>query len=138
MAKNITLMGANYPQVPAVQLPQTGGGTATFYDSSRILKPGNNYIGKAVLAGYSTGSGNYIGVYLPIDTSHISSITSVSISDTSVAFTTNGRVPFSATTYAETKEVLDTGVFLEFRYPTTQAANTVANLMTNGMEIVCA
>lgn len=32
MAKNITLMGADYPQVPAVQLPQTGGGTATFYD----------------------------------------------------------------------------------------------------------
>ena len=32
MAKNITLMGADYPQVPAVQLPQTGGGTATYYD----------------------------------------------------------------------------------------------------------
>ena len=32
MAKNITLMGADYPDVPAVQLPQTGGGTATFYD----------------------------------------------------------------------------------------------------------
>lgn len=33
MAKNITLMGADYPGVPAVQLPQTGGGTATFYTS---------------------------------------------------------------------------------------------------------
>lgn len=32
MAKNISLMGADYPDVPAVQLPQTGGGTATFYD----------------------------------------------------------------------------------------------------------
>ena len=32
MAKNISLLGANYPNVPAVQLPQTGGGTATFYD----------------------------------------------------------------------------------------------------------
>lgn len=32
MAKNITLLGADYPDVPAVQLPQTGGGTATFYD----------------------------------------------------------------------------------------------------------
>lgn len=31
MAKNITLMGADYPDVPAVQLPQTGGGTVTFY-----------------------------------------------------------------------------------------------------------
>ena len=32
MAKNISLLGADYPGVPAVQLPQTGGGTATFYD----------------------------------------------------------------------------------------------------------
>lgn len=32
MAKNITLMGANYPDVPAVDLPKTGGGTARFYD----------------------------------------------------------------------------------------------------------
>lgn len=32
MAKNITLMGANYPDVPAVDLPKTGGGTARFVD----------------------------------------------------------------------------------------------------------
>lgn len=34
MAKNITLLGASYEDVPAVNLPQTGGGTATFYDAS--------------------------------------------------------------------------------------------------------
>jgi len=34
MAKNITLMGASYSNVPAVQLPQTGGGTARFDDAS--------------------------------------------------------------------------------------------------------
>ena len=34
MAKNITLLGASYPDVPAVVLPQTGGGTATFTDVS--------------------------------------------------------------------------------------------------------
>lgn len=32
MAKDITLLGANYEDVPAVKLPQTGGGEATFYD----------------------------------------------------------------------------------------------------------
>ena len=32
MAQNITLMGASYSAVPAVQLPKTGGGTATFTD----------------------------------------------------------------------------------------------------------
>ena len=36
MAKNITLMGANYPDVPAVNLPQTGGGTARFVDPSEF------------------------------------------------------------------------------------------------------
>lgn len=34
MAKNVTLMGASYPDVPAVNLPQTGGGTARFTDTS--------------------------------------------------------------------------------------------------------
>ena len=32
MAQNITLMGANYSAVPAVTLPKTGGGTASFTD----------------------------------------------------------------------------------------------------------
>lgn len=32
MAQNITLMGASYSDVPAVTLPKTGGGTATFID----------------------------------------------------------------------------------------------------------
>lgn len=34
MAKNISLMGASYSDVPAVLLPQTGGGTARFDDAS--------------------------------------------------------------------------------------------------------
>ena len=36
MAKNITLMGANYPDVPAVNLPQTGGGNAMFVDAEEM------------------------------------------------------------------------------------------------------
>lgn len=34
MAQNITLLGASYTAVPAVTLPKTGGGTATFSDPS--------------------------------------------------------------------------------------------------------
>lgn len=37
MAQNITLMGANYPNVPAVQLPKTGGGTAKFIDETDVV-----------------------------------------------------------------------------------------------------
>lgn len=36
MAKDITLLGANYEDVPAVTLPQTGGGEATFYDLADV------------------------------------------------------------------------------------------------------
>lgn len=34
MAQNITLLGASYSDVPAVQLPKTGGGTAQFDDTT--------------------------------------------------------------------------------------------------------
>ena len=34
MAQNITIMGASYSDVPAVQLPKTGGGTARFDDAT--------------------------------------------------------------------------------------------------------
>lgn len=36
MAKNITLMGASYSDVPSVVLPQTGGGTAEFFDGCTV------------------------------------------------------------------------------------------------------
>lgn len=36
MAQNITLLGADYPDVPAVTLPITGGGTATFSDTRSV------------------------------------------------------------------------------------------------------
>lgn len=32
MAKNVTIQGAEYPDVPSIILPQTGGGSAQFYD----------------------------------------------------------------------------------------------------------
>lgn len=34
MAQNITVAGAQYADVPAVDLPKTGGGTARFSDTS--------------------------------------------------------------------------------------------------------
>lgn len=33
---NITLLGASYTDVPAVELPQTGGGTVTFYEGPGV------------------------------------------------------------------------------------------------------
>jgi len=37
MAQNITLLGASYEEVPAVTLPKTGGGTATFIDEEEVI-----------------------------------------------------------------------------------------------------
>ena len=37
MSQNITLLGASYSDVPAVDLPKTGGGTARFVDESGIV-----------------------------------------------------------------------------------------------------
>lgn len=34
MAQNVTIQGASYSDVPAVELPKTGGGTATFVDTT--------------------------------------------------------------------------------------------------------
>lgn len=34
MSKNVTLWGASYSNVPAIDVPQTGGGTARFTDTS--------------------------------------------------------------------------------------------------------
>ena len=36
MAKNISLLGADYPDVPAVVLPKTGGGSAVFVDADTM------------------------------------------------------------------------------------------------------
>ena len=48
MAQNITLLGASYSAVPAVELPKTGGGTATFTDTSDATATADK-----ILTGYS-------------------------------------------------------------------------------------
>lgn len=51
MAQDITLMGATYSGVPAVDLPKVGGGTARFYDAGDI-----NYAGSPESGGNANKS----------------------------------------------------------------------------------
>lgn len=34
MAQNVTIAGASYSDVPAIEVPKTGGGTAAFFDTT--------------------------------------------------------------------------------------------------------
>ena len=69
---NITLLGASYTDVPAVTLPQTGGGTVTFYEGGggstytrTVIVPQQTvtrtYSAGQTIATLSTASGTLVG-----------------------------------------------------------------------------
>ena len=60
MAQNISLLGANYSAVPAVDLPKTGGGTARFIDEDEII---TYYTGSTTP---SSSQGNNGDIYLKV------------------------------------------------------------------------
>ena len=70
MAQNVSLFGADYPSVPQIVVPKTGGGVATFTDvsdttatSSEVLSgytihaaDGSAISGSVIVQHYYTGS----------------------------------------------------------------------------------
>lgn len=83
MSQNITLLGASYSDVPAVVLPKTGGGTASFTDvtdttaaASDVASGKYFYTAAGVrTAGTSSGGGSSKNVQIAQSTSRASSST---------------------------------------------------------------
>lgn len=92
MAQDITLLGAQYNDVPAVQLPKTGGGTARFDDASITTAVASDVTqGKVFLAAdgtITTGTNSGGGGAVVVTEEQLSGggiakhITAVDISDT--------------------------------------------------------
>lgn len=99
MAQNITLLGASYSAVPAVNLPKTGGGTARFDDASVTTATASDVAsGKIFLAsngtittGTASGGGGSSNFTL-LGTQAVGSIStsSTSAADTGVSITVKG------------------------------------------------
>lgn len=105
MAKNITIMGASYSDVPAVQLPQTGGGTARFDDCTVTTATASDVAqGKVFVAsdgtittGTASGGGGSSGLTL-IQTTSLGALstTSTSATDTGKTITLASATNFDS------------------------------------------
>ena len=101
MAQNITLLGASYSDVPAVTLPKTGGGTASFVD-----------VTDTTAAAADVASGKYFYTSAGVRTQGTSSGGGGSSNFTLLSTLALGTLSTSSTSTVETgKSITVTGIY---------------------------
>lgn len=106
MAQNITLLGASYSDVPAVDLPKTGGGTARFTD---ISTENGKVVQSGALVSQTSATYTTNDTY---DTTTVSSVT-VQVSGgggASIDDFVSGAVPTGTTTLQTATSIMDYGL----------------------------
>lgn len=104
MAQNVTLLGASYSDVPAVNLPKTGGGQALFTDVTPTTAVASDVASGKVFfladgtqaTGTSSGGGGGIGTLLNTTSIGSKSTSSTSATDTGNSLSVSGINSYDA------------------------------------------
>ena len=100
------------------------------------LKTGINYVGNIFCAGYNTGSGNYVDVFVPINTNG-RTVSSADALAGSIAFIPSGKIDFSNPPAISVLEYTNFGIRLEIAYTSAQNSNIPATMYLLGLTVTC-
>ena len=103
---------------------------------TNTLKSGENNIRNIIVGGYSTGSGNYFDLFIPLNTSG-KTVTAASVASSTVVFLPSKRVEFSSAPAITVQATTKYGVNLELTFPSTQVGNVPGTVYLIGLTLTC-